>query len=971
MISPNKPKIRIFISSPGDVELERNIARRVIRKLQYEFNEYVILEALLWEDLPLNATQPFQEGIDAVISNAGIDIAVFILWTRLGSPPGINYLKEDGSHYKSGTEYEFDLMLKAHKQSLGKPSILAYIKTAPKEEFIKNINDIAIIQEWVKQTEAASEFIRNNFYDNITETVYKAYHNFNASTVFENKLTTHLKQKIHDLIPSEAINSITWNSCPYRGLESFDYDHEAIFCGRQNAINELEEKLEKQATSRLPFLLIIGSSGSGKSSLVKAGLVPDIVESGFFGVNNWRKLFIKPSNLSEGLIQGLFQELENVLPELTQSEARKQKLVEKVLANPEILEIPLEDTFEKIQVNTGKTTRLLLYIDQFEEIFSDPSITKSDRELFIKLISVMAKTKLVWIIATIRSDFYHRCLEIPELINLKNGDGLYDLLKMSVAELEEIITEPAKRAGLKWEMHKKTGLSLNKYILNEIEDASENLPLIEFALKELYANRNSNNELTFEAYEKIGGVRGALAKNANDCYDTLAQEEKKAFSSILSSLITVSSGEHVEYIRKTALFSSFLDKKVELTVIHKFIEARLFISDKNANGEPTFTFVHESLIKHWKIIQSWINENKELINRQEYFNRLAEYWVEKKKNKELLNVQFSTYKEAEALFFQWKENLNSKTSEFILNLIKKKVRSGRWFWSSISLIGLLIIIFCLIDCIIPWDRVCLFGDNRIVQLYNMSILFLLESPFVYISIKTWKGEARFDSVKKDLIFWSLFLLFYLFSVFVEILFPELQGETNIYKWLIWLDIMFISIVIFKILQKILLLKYFKKGIFENNYLERINNYFFDTKNLGKIFINSLIILLGWILGLLSYEILYPDVDNNAKAHEGVAAIMISGIVENSIADSVGINKGSFVIEFQDWKWSKDSLNFSKIKSIIPNSFNIGRHMKLYDKGEIKEYYFPTGGYIGFMYRDTTISDSQANTIFEEIIKQSR
>src|SRR2546426_10584153 len=110
--------VRIFISSPGDVQEERDKARTVVAQLQRRYASRLKLVPVLWEDLPLQADMSFQQGIDVVLSEEqGIDIAVFVLWSRLGSPPGALTRNSGGSPYRSGTEREFDLMLQARQQS--------------------------------------------------------------------------------------------------------------------------------------------------------------------------------------------------------------------------------------------------------------------------------------------------------------------------------------------------------------------------------------------------------------------------------------------------------------------------------------------------------------------------------------------------------------------------------------------------------------------------------------------------------------------------------------------------------------------------------------------------------------------------------------------------------------------------------------------------------------------------------------
>ena len=122
--------IRIFISSPGDVAEERERARQVVEQLRRRYAGQFDLKAVLWEDLPLHADTSFQQGIDAVLSrDRGLDIAIFILWSRLGSPLGSVIRKADGSAYRSGTEREFDLMLAARRQSgTDAPRIIVYTR---------------------------------------------------------------------------------------------------------------------------------------------------------------------------------------------------------------------------------------------------------------------------------------------------------------------------------------------------------------------------------------------------------------------------------------------------------------------------------------------------------------------------------------------------------------------------------------------------------------------------------------------------------------------------------------------------------------------------------------------------------------------------------------------------------------------------------------------------------------------------
>lgn len=160
--------IRIFISSPGDVAEERERARQVVDSLRRRYAGRLELKPVLWEDLPLQADASFQKGIDLVLSKEhGLDVAVFILWSRLGSPLGTAIRKPDGREYRSGTEREFDLMLQARKQSGGaRPAFLVY---TPKDEasFAKQLcsKPTETKQGIISQKKLVEQFIKEEFHD--------------------------------------------------------------------------------------------------------------------------------------------------------------------------------------------------------------------------------------------------------------------------------------------------------------------------------------------------------------------------------------------------------------------------------------------------------------------------------------------------------------------------------------------------------------------------------------------------------------------------------------------------------------------------------------------------------------------------------------------------------------------------------------------------------------------------------------
>ena len=326
--APLPKTVRIFISSPGDVQPERAAARTVVDRLQREYAGQLQLIPLLWEELPLEATASFQANIDKIVSPEGVDIAVFILWSRLGSPLGPEWRRPDGTPYTSGTAYEFDAMVAASRDSGGKPTILAYVKEQPRtleplplEECRRDDLEAkkSEVDELYRQAIATRTFIRENFSD-ATGTNVRAYHPFRDLRTFEDRLRTHLQQKLDDLLPNIAyLPARHWEGSPFRGLQVFDVEHESIYFGRETAIDQVQHTLLAQSQRGRAFVLVVGPSGIGKSSLVRAGVMPALMHSGAVErIGIWRRAIVVPG----GTVQSLFHELaaaltaDDALPEL-------------------------------------------------------------------------------------------------------------------------------------------------------------------------------------------------------------------------------------------------------------------------------------------------------------------------------------------------------------------------------------------------------------------------------------------------------------------------------------------------------------------------------------------------------------------------------------------------------------------------------------------------------------------------------
>jgi WD40 repeat protein/energy-coupling factor transporter ATP-binding protein EcfA2 len=379
---------------------------------------------------------------------------------------------------------------------------------------------------------------------------------------------------------------------PYLGLRKFEEGDKDKFFGRDNWIIELTDYLKQKNV-----LLLLGASGSGKSSLVQAGLIPKLKDN--LGANKLVNLtFVPDVNPFESFYGCLLAN------RYKQSQAKLAQAVK-------------EDTLIKVVERLKNNSDLwFIFIDQFEELFTRTPNT--ERDIFIKsLIKLIENNNsLVKIVMTMRADFLDKLSPYPSLGKIHDQYSKM-LTDMDESELRLAIAEPAARNGVIFEQ----GL-INQIVADFYEQAGS-LPLLQYTLDLLWEKDHIQERiLNIKTYQEIGGVTGALEKQADKIYSQFNEQQRKAAEEIFLELISL---EGKEAVSRRADKSSFEQEEMQREVLYQLIDNRLLVS-KGEDGKATVEVAHEELIRSWKVLQDLIREKEEIIVLRSRLYADAKQW---------------------------------------------------------------------------------------------------------------------------------------------------------------------------------------------------------------------------------------------------------------------------------------------------------------------------------------------------------
>ncbi|MBV9106505.1 MAG: WD40 repeat domain-containing protein, partial [Verrucomicrobia bacterium] len=737
--------IRVFVSSPGDVRTERTIADRLIRmtaeelgipvSVQYsnllrdqqfsqspdssvepEFTD-LILCPYFWEYQRFSPELGYQ---DQMPNTAQFDLVICILWSRLGTKLHPRFQMPDGSEPRSGTDFEIAWAVAQRKKTPGVPELHVYRnRSQPNppldspeklEEFLsqwKSLN--AFFESWLKDGEGQYIGAFNNYY-NLEE--------------FERLFREHFRDFLSTQVSSERQRQLIgrrsqprrWKENPFRGLQIFDFEHAPIFQGRTKAIGTVLEALEVQFRAQRPFVLIVGASGSGKSSLVRAGVLPLLTQSETIeGIGLWRRAVTRPGagggdgDCFDALAAALLEP--HALTSLRDAESLNsiRDLAAELRDHSESAALRLRDALDhasrewKIQQShyleererqlrgSGRSddadlaqqqrqrlelpkARLALVVDQLEELFTS-GFSPEVRQKYISAIAGLVRSGRVFVLATLRSDFYPWYQQYQDLIELTKPAGKVDLRPPTAYEIGNMIRLPAEAAGLHFELERETGQRLDQALRDAASATPESLPLLEHVLSLLYDEQAARGDdlLRWSDYRELGELKGALAKHAEAVFNTLQPHEQDVFPLVMRYLVTLGQGEEEVPNRRTAPYRDFVaskgkgqDQKAGMQgFVDLLIQKRLLVADTDPQGEVTVSVAHEALLREWQRVKEWLKENREFLRMRDRLDFSLKLWLSRGKQKDDLLGPGLPLAEGEKLVSDYEPSLSREEIEYI------------------------------------------------------------------------------------------------------------------------------------------------------------------------------------------------------------------------------------------------------------------------------------------------------------------
>ncbi|NEP80070.1 MAG: hypothetical protein F6K39_19035 [Okeania sp. SIO3B3] len=480
------------------------------------------------------------------------------------------------------------------------------------------------------------KFLRKKFQE-YNEKLSEEYHVPLPFPYGQDRVEFFLTLPSSNSLPIENVIS-SKETLPYQALDSFSKKTADFFFARKQVVKDLQEALEKSN-----FVLLIGNSGSGKSSVVKAALTPELDKNGWLVLEPIVPWGEPVSYLKYEITQRLFEEREK---------------------NQEIHSIIETNGLVSIIENIPGEQQILIIVDQFEEVFTLCS-KKLEQRKFIELLTQVADTSFsrLKVVVTLRADFVEDCLNHKPLAALIQNQSVW-IPDLEKDDLKDVIVEPAKKLNYSFDE------GLPESIIEEVSQEENFLPLLQFALTELWKHRDQKNKkITATQYLKQGRILGLLNSRSEEIYQGFNEQEKILTKRILLKLVRTGIGNKDTRQRQPkqkllAIAGDNSEQQIAIqNVLNKLIKERLLVTGNDSEGVAWIDLAHEALMERWEQFSLWCKENRELRRLCDKVEDYYKDWLESKKDSMFL-IMGGVLLQVEEKWLDMEEEFSAEAKEF-------------------------------------------------------------------------------------------------------------------------------------------------------------------------------------------------------------------------------------------------------------------------------------------------------------------
>jgi hypothetical protein len=745
-------RIEIFVSSRKDTRKERAVAERVIRSVAAEFALPISASYSNWLRAPCEEVKAAGPGANRSpregalllcpcfreyqdwspgdnyrehIANTGhFDLVLCLLWCRLGTKMGPNFTMPDGTEPKSATHYEIAWALDQRKRTPEFSALQVYRnQSIPVAPFEPKRERERLFEQW----DSAQACFKQWGEDPAFAGASSEYRNLGE---FEEQFRSRFRDYIVACLRDELLQkrphrrTYHWDTNPFRGLDFFDVEHARVFHGRTKTVGEALDVLQQQAVTKKPFLLVWGPGGCGKTSLVRAGLLPILTQVGTSeGDGPWRFACSRPGGgAREDPFDALAASLLNAsaLPDLPDAKVRHgwKNLAAELRERPESAALRLQQALNHLstqaldpfleapaselpeidltgvlplasQSRVGRfrpKAQLALVVDQLEELFVS-GFAEELQKKYLAALSALVRCQRVFVIATLRSEFYPSFLRACSSDELAVLSGRFELCPPIASEIGEMIRLPAEAAGLSFEQELQTGQNLDEALLEMAMATAEPLPLLEHLLSELYRMQLTRKDglLRWSDYRELGELESAVADHAEGALLALDGDAQASLKPVIRELVSPGHGIQCFSIRRPVPYRELVsapqldlrEKAGAKQLIDRFIQEGLFHADTGPNKEMLVSITQEVLLRNWPRIRKLLKDELEHLQIRNRLEVNLKRWLSQgRKNGDLLRTT-SSFSEAETLLREFRTSLSDIQVDYLQKSLKAQ-RGRSW-----------------------------------------------------------------------------------------------------------------------------------------------------------------------------------------------------------------------------------------------------------------------------------------------------